>query len=98
MVVRLSDLPADIGDLHWSLPEFQRRTDELLARAKELTVRDRSLSDTESDLEKHPGFSDLVAAARKRHESLTQSQSQSQTQTQSQTQSQPGKRSAGEPR
>jgi hypothetical protein len=86
MVVRLSDLPADIGDLHWSLPEFQRRTDELLARAKELTVRDRSLSDTESDLEKHPGFSDLVAAARKRHES------------QSQSQAQPGKRSAREPR
>ncbi len=69
MVVRLSDLPADIGDLHWSLPEFQRRTDELLARAKELTARERSLSDTETDLEKHPGFSDLVAAARKRHES-----------------------------
>ncbi len=72
MVVRLCDLAADIGDLHWSLSEFQRRTDELLARAREITVRDRSLSDTENDLEKHPGFSDIVAAARKRHESMGQ--------------------------
>lgn len=68
MVVRLSDLPADIGDLHWSLSEFQSRTDELLEYAKESTRRDHSQSDTESDLEKHPGFSDIVAAARKRHE------------------------------
>lgn len=71
MVVRLSDLPADIGDLHWSLPDFQRRTDQLLACAKESTMRDRSLSDTESDLEKHPGFTDIVAAARKRHASAS---------------------------
>jgi hypothetical protein len=39
----------------------------LLACARESTVRDRSLSDTESDLEKHPGFTGIVAAARKRH-------------------------------
>jgi hypothetical protein len=83
MVLRLADLPADIGDLHWSLAEFQRRTDELLARARELTARDSSLSDTESDLERHPGFSDIVAAARKRHESQ---------------ENQMAKRPAGEPR
>jgi len=67
MVVRLSDLPADIGDLHWSLSEFQKRSDQLLEYAKQSTTRDRSQSDTESDLEKHPGFNDIVEAARKRH-------------------------------
>jgi hypothetical protein len=68
MVVRLSDLPADIGDLHWDLSEFQRRTDDFLKFAKESTTRDQPPSHTEGDLEKHPGFGDIVARARKRHE------------------------------
>lgn len=67
MVVRLSDLPNDIGDLYVSLESFRERTDELLGTARESTSRPRSLTETESDLEKMPGFLDIATKARKRH-------------------------------
>lgn len=67
MVVRLSDLPNDIGDLYVSLESFRERTDELLGTARESTSRPRSLSETESDLENMPGFLDIATKARKRH-------------------------------
>jgi hypothetical protein len=67
MVVRLSDLPNDIGDLYVSLERFRERTDELLGTARQSTSRPRSLSETESDLENMPGFLDIATKARKRH-------------------------------
>jgi len=69
MVVRLSELPSDIGDLYVSLREFRDRTDELLSAARASTSRPRSQSETESDLERMPGFLDIVAKSRKRHAS-----------------------------
>lgn len=69
MAVRLVDLPADIGELYWSLSEFQLRTSELLARARELTARENPHCDADGGLCRHPGFIDIAAAARKRHDS-----------------------------
>lgn len=66
MVVRLSDLPNDVGDLYVSLENFRERTDELLRTARESTSRPRFQSETESDLENMPGFLDIVDKARKR--------------------------------
>jgi hypothetical protein len=70
MVVRLSDLFNDIGDLHFRLGEFQQRTDELLTTARNSTYRPPSQSETESDLEQMPGFKDIKDKARKRYEEL----------------------------
>ena len=67
MVVRLSELPSDIGDLYLSLAKFRDRTDELLSTARESTSRPRSQTETESDLERMTGFLDIVSKAQKRH-------------------------------
>jgi len=75
MVVRLSDLPNDIGDLYVSLERFRERTDELLGTARQSTSRPRSQSETESDLENMAGFLDIATKARKRHLGLDGSSS-----------------------
>jgi len=63
MVVRLSDMSADIGDLYVSLGIFRKRTDELLATARESTSRPGSVSETESDLESMDGFLNIANRA-----------------------------------
>jgi hypothetical protein len=67
MVVRLSDLPADIGDLYVSLKAFRERTDELLSTARDSTSRAGVVSETESSLESMDGFLDIVDKAYARH-------------------------------
>lgn len=70
MVVRLSDLPADIGDLYLSLDDFRERTDKLLGTARKSTSR--PVTETESDLESMEGFLDLVHSAMQRREQAEQ--------------------------
>jgi hypothetical protein len=79
MVVRLSDLLSDIGDLYLNLPQFRDRTDELLNAARASTSRPRSQSETESDLERMPGFLDIVSKAQKRRRTGTSSPSSSES-------------------
>lgn len=68
-MVRLSDFDEDIGDLVINLKEYQARTTELLSVARISTKR-RS-SDAERDLERLPGFLDMLTKARKRHPEMS---------------------------
>lgn len=66
MVVRLSDLRNDIGELYERLSDFQDHTDMLLLTARNSTSPLHSQSETESDLEGMPGFVDIRDNARRR--------------------------------